>query len=259
MAGRRHTQGDRRAASPRSRPAGHHRPCEPGPAARGPEALATSPRSTSASTAARPSASISTTRRARRRADGDVPERKFHRLEISHRRHQRGRHHRYPSCNNVGFAEIRMRDDAPGATDVHADEIVRMPTDLVTAAGHARRRPPARFRDEPVAHVVIPPRYSQDEAALVRASGARARVPSAARARSGSTTAAPDDVLDVAARASATRHAGGITVHVVGAPARRHHRARLVGVRRRSRHRVEHRLRLNRRVSGSTWCTPAAR
>ncbi len=37
--------------------------------------------------------------------------------------------------NNVGFSEIRLRDDAPGARDVRVDEVVQMPTDLIRAAG----------------------------------------------------------------------------------------------------------------------------
>ncbi len=48
--------------------------------------------------------------------------------------------------NNVGFAEIRVRDDAPGATDVRVDEIVRMPTDLVRAAGSRRPDAPCSTR-----------------------------------------------------------------------------------------------------------------
>lgn len=39
------------------------------------------------------------------------------------------------NTSNVGFAEIRLRDDRPGATDVRVDEIIRMPTDLLAAAG----------------------------------------------------------------------------------------------------------------------------
>ena len=96
------------------------------------------------------------------------PRRTFHRLEITIDDTNVGDTFDYPYENNVGFAEIRLRDDAPGAEDVRADEIVRMPTDLVDAAGRSQRRPAARLRDEPVAHVVIPPRYSQDEEALVR-------------------------------------------------------------------------------------------
>jgi arabinofuranan 3-O-arabinosyltransferase len=37
----------------------------------------------------------------------------------------------------VGFAEIRMRDDEPGAQDVRVDEVLRMPTDLLSAAGQS--------------------------------------------------------------------------------------------------------------------------
>ncbi len=39
------------------------------------------------------------------------------------------------NTSDVGLAEIRLRDDAPGVQDVHVDEIIKMPTDLLTAAG----------------------------------------------------------------------------------------------------------------------------
>ena len=76
----------------------------------------------------------------RRRADGDVPVAHVPPARRHDRRHQRRRRApRSRTRNSVGFAEIRLRDDAPGAQDVRADEIVRMPTDLVDAVG---ARPP---------------------------------------------------------------------------------------------------------------------
>ena len=66
---------------------------------------------------------------------------------------------------------------------------------------------------------------------------------------------APDDVLDslLGIRNAKT---GGITVTSSQHLPARHRRARLVGVRRRSRDRVEHRHRVARRGSGSTSSTP---
>jgi hypothetical protein len=39
------------------------------------------------------------------------------------------------NTSDVGLAEIRLRDERPGARDVRVDEIIKMPTDLLTAAG----------------------------------------------------------------------------------------------------------------------------
>ena len=134
-----------------------------------------------------------------RTADGQTirfPSRRFHRLDIRIDDTNVGDTFEYPVSNAVGFAEIRVRDEVPGATDLRATEIVRMPTDLVdTAAGAAGQRPlvysMARSRT-----VVIPPRYSQDEVALVR----QFRVPDARSFAMGGTarlaTAAADDALD---------------------------------------------------------------
>ena len=114
--------------------------------------------------------------------------------------------------NNVGFAQIRVRDDAPGATDVRVDEIVRMPTDLV------RHAPRSTVAERPLVYVmtrsrnvVIPPRDSQDEMALVR----KFLVPNdrafSYRGRARLATDAPDDVLD-SLLGFPDAETGGITV-----------------------------------------------
>ncbi len=41
------------------------------------------------------------------------------------------------NASNVGFAEIRLRDDAPGSKDLQVDEYIRMPTDLLHTVGTA--------------------------------------------------------------------------------------------------------------------------
>ena len=68
----------------------------------------------------------------------------------------------------MGFAEIRVRDDAPGAQDVRVDEVVRMPTDLVDAAGAKAADRPLVYQMSRLRNVVVPPRTAQDETALVR-------------------------------------------------------------------------------------------
>ncbi len=170
------------------------------------------------------------------------PSRTFERLDITIADTNVGDESSQPYSNSVGFAEIRLHDDVPGAQDVRADEIVRMPTDLVDAAG-------ARADDRPLVYdmtrlrtVVVPPHTSQDEVAMVR----RFTVPDALDLRrpghrpSGHRRARPR------ARRG-PRHPGcGRRRHhrvVVAAPPRRHPVARVVRVRRRSCDRVEHGLR----------------
>ena len=151
---------------------------------------------------------------ASRTAEGETvtfPTRTFHRLEVSIVETNAGDTIDFPLSNNVGFAEIRIRDDAPGATDVHADEVVRMPTDLVSAAGSLAADRPLVYEMSRSRTIVIPPRYSQDEEALAR----KFRVPGDRSFNAGGTirlaTAAPDDVLDTALGIRDAAN-GGITV-----------------------------------------------
>jgi arabinofuranan 3-O-arabinosyltransferase len=151
---------------------------------------------------------------ASRTADGQTvtfPARKFDRLEITIADTNVGDESSQPFSNSVGFAEIRLKDDAPGAQDVHAEEIVRMPTDLVDAAGSTAADRPLVYQMSRSRTVVVPPHTSQDEVALVR----RFRVPDArtfaARGTARLATDAPDDALDAALGIPGAT-AGGITV-----------------------------------------------
>jgi hypothetical protein len=94
---------------------------------------------------------------------------------------------------------------------VRADEIVRMPTDLVDAAGATAADRPLVYQMSRSRTVVIPPRFSQDELAMVR----RFRVPDArsfgVRGSARLATDAPDDVLDTQLGIPDAA-AGGITV-----------------------------------------------
>ena len=157
----------------------------------------------------------------------------------------------YPASNNVGFAEIRLRDDAPGATDVRVDEVVRMPTDLVDAAAADSRRRPLVVLDEPLAQ-------RGDPAALLPGrGGAGAAVPRARRPRDfalgGHACGSPPRARRRARPrcwASAGAEDGGVTVrasqHLPGDVAARG----VVRVRRRPGDRVEHRLRRPGRAVG---------
>ena len=107
--------------------------------------------------------------------------------------------------------KIRVRDDAPGSEDVRVDEIVRMPVDLVDAAGARAAERPLVYVMNRSRTVVVPPRYSQDEVSMVR----ELRVPNGRDfGLSGQVrlaTAAPDDVLDQALGIPGA-DAGGVTV-----------------------------------------------
>jgi hypothetical protein len=143
------------------------------------------------------------------------PSRTFHRLEITIADTNVGDSAAQPTFNSVGFAEIRLRDDASGSseagTDVRADEIVRMPTDLVDAAGGDAAARALVYQMTRERNIVVPPRTAQDELALVRSF----RVPSARsfglRGTARLDPQAPDDVLDALLGIPDAR-AGGITV-----------------------------------------------
>ncbi|MFI5053312.1 MAG: alpha-(1-_3)-arabinofuranosyltransferase family protein, partial [Acidimicrobiia bacterium] len=151
------------------------------------------------------------------------PRRSFHRMDITVADTNVGDDISGP-VNNVGFGEIRLRDDAPGATDVRVDEIVRMPTDLVDTVGNRAADRPLVYQMSRSRTIVIPPRTAQDEPALVR----QFKVPDARTFGAGGTirlaTAAPDATLDsVLGLPDATQ--GGITVsasqHLPGSVAQR--------------------------------------
>ncbi len=136
---------------------------------------------------------------ASRTADGQTvtfPSRKFHQVDITITDTNVGDESSQPYSNSVGFAEIRLKDDAPGAENVHADEIVRMPTDLVDAAGAQAADRPLVYQMTRLRTVEVPPHFSEDELALVR----RFRVPDdrlfAIRGTARLAAAAPDDVID---------------------------------------------------------------
>ena len=151
---------------------------------------------------------------ASRTADGQTvsfPSRTFKRLDVTIADTNVGDESSQPYSNSVGFAEIRLRDDAPGAQDVRADEIVRMPVDLVDAVGARAADRPLVYEMTRLRTVVVPPHTSQDEVALVR----RFTVPDGRTFGAGGTarlaTDAPDPALD-AALGIPGADAGGITV-----------------------------------------------
>jgi arabinofuranan 3-O-arabinosyltransferase len=124
------------------------------------------------------------------------PQRTIRRLEIVVDDDNIGSRANYIGTSGVGFAEIRLRDNAPDAEDVRVDEVVRMPLDLTAAPG-------AKSLDHRLVYVMsrsrtllIPPRYSEDELALRRVFD----VPAAREFGLGGTarlsTAVPDELVD---------------------------------------------------------------
>ncbi len=93
------------------------------------------------------------------------PKRTFHRIEFTIAGTNVGNKVYAPYDNGVGLAEIRLRDDHPGAQDVRSDEIVRMPTDLVSAAGASAAGHPLVFSMSRSRTVVV---RSADEPTVVR-------------------------------------------------------------------------------------------
>jgi hypothetical protein len=115
-----------------------------------------------------------------------------------------------PYDNPVGFAEIRVRDDRPGATDVRVDEVVRLPVDLVKGVGadSASRRLVYVLTRQRTRQTLK--RVGEDEPTLVR----ELRVPTArsfdVRGSARLSPSAPDDVID-ALLGLAPASAGGVT------------------------------------------------
>ena len=144
VADRRVRRRARRPDPDRARPPDHDRPREPRPGARSRRTSATSPHATL------------TLRRWRRPVDVDLgpavadrrrPDRDASRSARSARSRSRSATRTsassiiYGGVSPVGFAEIRLRDDAPGAqAGAWCSEVVKMPTDLLSTVGHERRR-----------------------------------------------------------------------------------------------------------------------
>ena len=70
--------------------------------------------------------------------------------------------------NSLGFAEIRIRDDAADAADVRVDEVVRMPVDLLETVGDASAERRLVYVMTRSRTRLTKPRLGQDEPILVR-------------------------------------------------------------------------------------------
>jgi len=138
------------------------------------------------------------------------PRRRFARLEIEIVKDNVGPQATYPHASGVGFAEIRLHDDAAPTRAVATDEVVRMPSDLVTSKAAQSTSHPLVYEMTRLRTVLAPPNTAEEEAALVRSF----TVPTprdfgltgTARVALGATDAAIDQALGVPGAA-----AGGVT------------------------------------------------
>ncbi len=104
-------------------------------------------------------------RKASRYPSGQVvrfPRRTFRELSITINDTNFGQHRHYGSTSAVGLAEIDLRDDRPGARPVRVDEVVRMPTDLLDAAGAAASSKRLVFLIDRQRVSPYPPRYDPE-------------------------------------------------------------------------------------------------
>ena len=121
-----------------------------------------------------------------------------------------GKRPSYSGVSGVGFAEMRIRDDAPAAQDVRVEEVTRMPVDLTHDVGRDSLAHRLVFSMNRSRTILVPPRYSEDERSLTRAFD----VPAGREFGLGGTarisTAAPDELVDQLVGVPGA-DAGGIT------------------------------------------------
>jgi arabinofuranan 3-O-arabinosyltransferase len=136
---------------------------------------------------------------ASRTSDGQTirfPERTFSRFEVVIDDDTVGELPAYPHESSVGFAEIRLRDDAPGAQDVTVDEVVRMPTDLVGAPAAASLERPLAYEMTRLRTALGPPNIAEEESNLVRSFLVPAPREFGLLGTARISATAPDDVVD---------------------------------------------------------------
>ncbi|HEY6317829.1 MAG TPA: alpha-(1-_3)-arabinofuranosyltransferase family protein [Acidimicrobiia bacterium] len=139
------------------------------------------------------------------------PKRRFARFTVVIDTDNQGAQTSYGHSSGVGFAEVRLHDDATPSQDVHVSEVVRMPTDLTSAAAARSTSHPLVYEMTRLRTVLAPPNTTNEEPSLVRSF----TVPSArdfgivgtARLALG----APDNTMD-AALGQPDASSGGVTV-----------------------------------------------
>ncbi len=86
------------------------------------------------------------------------PRRTFRTFQIEIRDTNLGQLVNYGGVSPVGFTEIRLRDDRPGARDVRVGEIVMMPSDLLSTVGSASADRPLVLLMDRERVIPVPPR-----------------------------------------------------------------------------------------------------
>jgi arabinofuranan 3-O-arabinosyltransferase len=107
-----------------------------------------------------------------------------------------GKRPSYSGVSGVGFAGIRVRDQAPDAQDVRVEEVTRMPVDLTRNVGGDSLAHRLVYSMNRSRTILVPPRYSEDERSLTRAFDVPAAREFDLAGTARISTAAPDDLVD---------------------------------------------------------------
>ncbi len=94
--------------------------------------------------------------------------RTFRTFELEIRDTNLGQVINYGGVSPVGFAEIRLHDDAPGSRNVRVSEVVKMPSDLLSTVGTASQNHPLVLLMNRERVIPVPPRRDPEES-MVRA------------------------------------------------------------------------------------------
>ncbi|HEV2310108.1 MAG TPA: discoidin domain-containing protein, partial [Acidimicrobiia bacterium] len=96
------------------------------------------------------------------------PKRRFARFTIVVDTDNQGPQASYGHSSGVGFAEIRLHDDATPSQNVHVNEVVNMPTDLTSSPAARSTSHPLVYEMTRLRTVLAPPNTTEEEPALVR-------------------------------------------------------------------------------------------
>jgi arabinofuranan 3-O-arabinosyltransferase len=140
----------------------------------------------------------------------DFPKRRFSRVEIVVAGDNVGAQATYPTQSAVGFAEIRVHDDTPGASDRHVDEVIRMPTDLTGPGVKISPQQRLVYEMTRLRTELAPPNISEEETALAREFSVPASRDFGLTGTARLSPSAPDDVIDRAVGLP-DADAGGVT------------------------------------------------
>ncbi len=96
------------------------------------------------------------------------PKRRFARFTVVIDADNQGPQASYGHSSGVGFAEIRLHDDATPNQNVHVNEVVNMPTDVTSSPAARSTSRPLVYEMTRLRTVLAPPNTAEEEPALVR-------------------------------------------------------------------------------------------